>query len=127
MSDWKYFTENELRCRGTGDCHMDKSFMKKLNRLREDYGKPMIISSGYRDVSYNTVTGGSPDSAHTYGNAVDVVVGGTEAYLLLRLAMIHGFKGIGVSQRGNFDKRFLHLDMMDDSDKHPRPWIWSYK
>ena len=74
MSDWKYFTENELRCRGTGDCHMDKSFMKKLNRLREDYGKPMIISSGYRDVSYNTVTGGSPDSAHTYGKAVDVVV-----------------------------------------------------
>ena len=106
MSDWKYFTENELRCRGTGDCHMDKSFMKKLNRLREDYGKPMIISSGYRDVSYNTVTGGSPDSAHTYGKAVDVVVGGVEAYMLLRLAMIHGFLGIGVSQRGNFDRRF---------------------
>ena len=127
MSDWKYFTENELRCSGTGDCHMDKNFMFKLNKLREDYNKPMIVSSGYRDISYNTAIGGSPNSAHTYGKAVDIVTGGTEAYRLLRLAVIHGFQGIGVSQRGNFERRFIHLDTMEDSDKHPRPWVWSYK
>jgi len=127
MSDWQYFTENELRCRGTGDCFMDKNFMKKLVQLREDYDKPMIVSSGYRDISYNTAIGGSPNSAHTHGRAVDILVGGAEAYRLLRLAVIHGIRGIGVSQRGNFNRRFLHLDMMDDSDKHPRPWIWSYK
>ena len=73
MSDWQYFTENELRCRGTGDCFMDKNFMKKLVQLREDYDKPMIVSSGYRDLSYNTAIGGSPDSAHTYGRAVDIL------------------------------------------------------
>ena len=127
MSDWLHFSENELRCRGTEDCFMDASFMKKLGQLREDYGKPMIVSSGYRDISYNTAVGGSPNSAHTYGRAVDIVVGGEEAYRLLRLAIVHGFQGIGVSQRGKFDKRFLHLDTMDNSDKHPRPWIWSYK
>ena len=127
MADWQYFTENELRCSGTGDCFMDKNFMKKLVQLREDYDKPMIVSSGYRDISYNTAIGGSPNSAHTHGRAVDILVGGEEAYRLLRLAVIHGFRGIGVSQRGNFNRRFLHLDMMVDSDKHPRPWVWSYK
>jgi len=32
-----------------------------------------------------------------------------------------------VSQRGAHGKRFIHLDTMEDSDTHPRPWVWSYK
>jgi uncharacterized protein YcbK (DUF882 family) len=127
VANWEFFTEDELRCKGTGECNMDEAFMEALIRLRKDYNKPMIISSGYRDMSYNTVIGGSPNSAHLHGKAVDVVIGGHEAYKLLRLAIVHGFKGIGVSQRGMFERRFLHIDMMEDSDKTPRPWIWSYK
>ena len=127
VANWEHFTEDELRCEGTGECRMDEAFMEALIRLRKDYNNPMIISSGYRDRAYNTVIGGSTNSAHMYGKAVDVVVSGHEAYRLLRLALVHGFKGIGVSQRGPHLKRFLHLDMMEDSDKSPRPWIWSYK
>ena len=59
---------------------MDEEFMARLIRLREDYDKPMIVSSGYRDIAYNTTIGGSPNSAHIYGRAVDIVVGGHEAY-----------------------------------------------
>ena len=127
MTNWLHFTNEEMKCKGTDECHMDEKFMEKLERLRADYDSPMIISSGYRDISYNTAIGGSPNSSHTKGKAVDVVIGGHDAFRLLRLAIIHQFTGIGVSQRGMFERRFLHFDTMEDADQHPRPWIWSYK
>jgi hypothetical protein len=39
----------------------------------------------------------------------------------------YGMMGVGVSQKG--DSRFIHLDMMnntDDGGRFPRPTIWSY-
>jgi zinc D-Ala-D-Ala carboxypeptidase len=131
MSDnkdsWKYFTREELKCKGTDECFMNEEFMKQLHRLREDYARPMRITSGYRDVSYNTVIGGSPNSAHILGQAVDVAVSGNEAYDLIRMAMLHGFTGIGVAQSGPQHKRFIHIDNMVNSDTSPRPNVWSYK
>ena len=131
MSDnkdsWKYFTREELKCKGTDECFMNEEFMKQLHRLREDYARPMRITSGYRDVSYNTVIGGSPNSAHILGQAVDVAVSGNLAYDLIRMAMLHGFTGIGVAQRGPQNKRFIHIDNMVNSDTSPRPTVWSYK
>ena len=87
----------------------------------------MIVSSGYRHESYNQVIGGAKNSPHLYGKAVDVVISGKSAYRLMKLAIQHGFTVIGVSQRGPHEKRFLHIDTMENSDTHPRPWIWSYK
>jgi|TARA_R110000787_G_scaffold131614_2_gene243622 uncharacterized protein YcbK (DUF882 family) len=124
---WKYFTKEELSCKGTGECFMNEEFMAQLHRLREDYGRPMTITSGYRDVAYNTVIGGSPNSAHILGQAVDVAVSGNLAYDLIRMAMLHGFTGIGVAQRGPHNKRFIHIDNIVNSDTSPRPTIWSYK
>jgi len=125
--DWKYFTEDEMRCKGTGECHMDEEFMERLIRLREDFGRPMIITSGYRDIAHNIAIGGSRNSAHIHGKAVDVAVGGELAYDLIRMAIMHEFRGIGVAQRGPYEKRFIHIDTMDDSNETPRPTVWSYK
>ena len=124
---WEYFTEKELRCKGTDECQMDEDFMARLVSLRKDFNEPMIISSGYRHESYNQVIGGAKNSPHLYGKAVDVLVSGKTAYRLMKLAIQYGFTGIGVSQRGPHDGRFLHIDTMDSSNIHPRPWIWSYK
>jgi hypothetical protein len=40
--------------------------------------------------------------------------------------MIAGFAGIGISQKGPAAGRFVHIDMMQESETRPRPWIWSY-
>ena len=48
-------------------------------------------------------------------------------YRLIRIAIEAGMTGIGISQRGPHEKRFIHLDDMDNSGEHPRPWVWSYK
>ena len=124
---WEYFTEDELRCKGTDECNMDSQFMITLEALRHEFNEPMIISSGYRDLSYNQVIGGAKNSPHLYGKAVDVVISGKKSYRLIKLAIQYGFTGIGVSQRGQHEKRFIHIDTMENSDIHPRPWIWSYK
>jgi len=124
---WNYFSVDELKCKGTDECEMDEEFMKKLEALRHEFNEPMIVSSGYRHESYNQVIGGAKNSPHLYGKAVDVVISGKSAYRLMKLAIQYGFTGIGVSQRGPHEKRFLHIDTMENSDTHPRPWIWSYK
>ena len=124
---WEYFSVDELKCKGTDECEMDEGFMKKLEVLRHEFNEPMIVSSGYRHESYNQVIGGAKNSPHLYGKAVDIVISDKSAYRLMKLAIQHGFTGIGVSQRGPHEKRFLHIDTMENSDTHPRPWIWSYK
>lgn len=42
-----------------------------VNKLRELYGKPMIVSSGYRPGKYNNAAGGAKNSSHLTCEAVD--------------------------------------------------------
>ena len=45
-----------------------------LDPLRRIYGKPIIITSGYRCPKLNTLVGGVSNSWHTQGNAADIHV-----------------------------------------------------
>lgn len=121
---WEYFTVDEMKCKGSGECHMDDAFMAKLDTLRKRYGKPIIITSGYRSAAYNISLGGAKNSAHVQGKAADIAVSHADAYKLVGLAIDLGFTGIGVSQKG--ESRFIHIDTADSTDKQPRPHIWSY-
>lgn len=46
-----------------------------LDPLRELYGKPIIVSSGYRCPALNKALGGSKTSQHMLGLAADITVG----------------------------------------------------
>ena len=43
-----------------------------LDPLREAYGQPIIVSSGYRCPELNKAVGGAKTSQHTLGQAVDI-------------------------------------------------------
>lgn len=45
---------------------------KLLQPLRDMYGKPMSINSGYRSIELNRAVGGAVNSQHTKGEAADV-------------------------------------------------------
>ena len=45
-----------------------------LDPLRRIYGKPILITSGYRCQKLNTLVGGVSNSWHTRGNAADIHV-----------------------------------------------------
>ena len=50
--------------------NLDK-LLSSVNQLRSLYGKPLIVSSGYRPGTYNEAAKGAKDSAHLYCLAVD--------------------------------------------------------
>lgn len=103
---------------------MDTQYLYMLNKLREEFGKPMIVSSGYRCPAYNARLSSSGRAGpHTTGKAVDIVVSGSDAHRLIGLAIKHGFSGIGVSQKGKMSRRFVHIDNLNTA---LRPWVWSY-
>ena len=120
---WEVFSEDVLRCKGTGEINMDEGFMKRLIALRKELDQHMHIISGYRHMAYNDVIGGNRDSPHLKGKAVDVACHGKKAYNIIRLAIEHGFMGLGIKQHGSKEDRFVHLDM----DSYTSPTIWSYK
>ena len=127
--DWatsKYFSKEEFICSHTGVEKMDKSFIQKLNMLREMYGKPMTVSSGYRDSTHpiEAMKKDPKGGAHVSGKAADILIERAEAYKLLSLAFDLEFTGLGISQKHG--ARFLHLDTIEDSPTRPRPTIWSY-
>lgn len=127
MSDWRWphFTPDELRCKGTGELVVVEQFLDRLERVRVQLGKPMVITSGYRAPAYNAqVSTTGTEGPHTTGRAVDVAIAGVDAFAVVRLAVAMGFTGIGVSQRGDRGGRFIHLDDIDDWRIRPR--IWSY-
>lgn len=50
-----------------------------LQPLRDKYGKPIYVNSGYRCAVLNKAVGGVGNSHHLTGMAVDISVGSTDA------------------------------------------------
>lgn len=48
-----------------------KKLLENLNKFRQKYGKPMLVSSGYRPGKYNKSAGGAKSSAHLSCEACD--------------------------------------------------------
>ena len=124
---WRYFSEDEMRCRcGCGRIHMNEHFMQRLDDLRERVRFEMPVTSGYRCAEHNRNVGGAKMSAHLTGHAADLLVHGSQVWHLLAAAIDLGFLGIGLRQKGQRDKRFIHLDDVTSSPGRPRPWVWTY-
>lgn len=126
---WPNFKPQEFACRcGCGGLLVDPELLDLLQDLRNRYGQPMTISSGYRCSEHNSrVSSTGPKGPHTTGKACDVLVNGSRAYNLLHYALErpHTFTGIGVNQKGDSGKRFIHFDILEQNEA-TRPWVWSY-
>jgi zinc D-Ala-D-Ala carboxypeptidase len=120
MNYGKYFTESEFACKHCGKVEMDQKFIDRLNKLREAYGAPLKVSSGYRcpDHPVEARKASTAPGMHTTGKAVDFAVERGNAHKLMQIAFDMGFKGIGVQQKGV--GRFIHLDDRNE------PTVWSY-
>ena len=97
--------------------------MEKLEAIRIEYAKPMILSSAYRDtLKHPAEKRKKQPGYHALGRAVDVLVFGADALRLIEIALRHEMNGIGVSQSSKtpHSERFIHLDDREDL------MIWSY-
>ena len=76
----KYFKKSEFRC-PCGHCNgfpveMDMRVIRILDKIREYYGQPIIVTSGVRCDFENRQVGGAWNSTHKQGKAVDFYVRG---------------------------------------------------
>jgi uncharacterized protein YcbK (DUF882 family) len=103
----KYFTAAELQCQcPRKENGIDPNFVKRLDELREKFGLPLVISSGYRCPEHNAAVGGVPKSQHMQGIAADIYtakMNSVDKYRLLQCVLSLGFT-VGVK----FD--LLHVD-----------------
>ena len=81
----KYFTLRELTHSATAirkginntpseavKINLQRLVTNILDPLREEWGKPIIVTSGYRSVRLNAAVGGARSSQHVYGQAADI-------------------------------------------------------
>ena len=107
----KYFEE-------INDGNMNVDFLAKLDEAREYAGIPFKINSAYRTEEHNKSIGGSPNSSHIKGLAVDISAKDSRTRFKVLEALIKvGFNRIGVAST------FIHVD--DDKDKSSDV-IWVY-
>lgn len=64
-----------------------KSLCSTLEKIRAAYGKPMVVSSGYRTKFVNDLVGGSAKSLHLYGLAADIIVPMDDMPAIMMFAM----------------------------------------
>ena len=84
----KYFKHSEFACKCGKYCNGYPTEMKQIvvdvaDRIREHFGKPVIVSSGIRCPKHNKNVGGVSNSRHLYGKAMDICVQGVPSSTLL--------------------------------------------
>lgn len=118
FSPYKNFRREEFVCAHTGLDGMQKEFLDRLQRLRNEWGRPIYISSGYRHETHPAEARKAVPGWHSEGLACDIAIRGGEALELVIMAPAYGFRGVGVHQKGW--ARFIHLDLRET------PALWSY-
>ncbi len=137
MIDWDSFPnfgESEFACQcGCALADMQEPALQTFQNLRTSYNRPLTVSSGYRcaghPVEARKIDRGGRPGAHNSGFAADFAVAGEDAIELLRLALNDPrVTGIGIQQRGPWNSRFLHCDILPvgGDEKIARPALWTY-
>lgn len=111
MIKTKYFEE-------INNGKMNDEFLLKLDRAREVAQIPFKINSAYRTKEHNAKIGGSPNSSHLKGLAVDIsVTDSRQRFIVLNALIEVGFNRIGIADT------FIHVDSSTDKAQNV---IWTY-
>lgn len=100
------------------DCMLDLIYYC-LQPIREALGKPMIITSGYRNAQVNKLVGGKANSQHLKGQAADFVVQGmTPEQIIAKIKA----SGIEYDQIINEYDRWVHISYVKGHNRKQAPF-----
>ncbi len=125
-----YFTEDELKCKGTGVCKLAKDFGIELDYIRKKWGKPLTLTSACRSPEHNEAVSGREGSFHLTENpkyntggccAVDIFwerwkKEDKDEFVTLALDLDWS---VGLA------KTFVHIDRRVDYTEKLKAW-WNY-
>lgn len=92
----KNFHLREFETRSTKEVKLDSELLDKLQKLRDHFGRPCIVTSGYRNKQDNDRVGGSVQSQHMQGKAADIRIQVISHQNVYNQALKMGFGGIGI-------------------------------
>jgi uncharacterized protein YcbK (DUF882 family) len=108
------FKVREFRCRDGSDVVMiDQTLVVLLQAIREHFGKPITITSGYRTAAHNAAVGGAKSSQHLLGRAADIQVQDTDPLAVAAYAesLMPGWGGVGrYPVKAGRTKGWVHVD-----------------
>lgn len=130
--NWKYFKLSEFIKSNTAEKlkidnnpssddinNLDLLVKNILDPLREAWGKPIKITSGYRSTKLNKIVGGVNNSDHIYGRAADIQPIGENFDEFLKFIKDwikdKNFKQFIIERKGN--TRWIHLSYDPKNNK----------
>lgn len=106
------FRAREFDCNGSGCCKetkIDEKLVEILQKIRDHFGKPVIITA-YRCPVWNAkVANAASRSYHMYGQAADLHIDGVAPAEIAKYAESIGVLGIGLYDTEK-DGHFVHVD-----------------
>lgn len=112
-----YFKRSEFKCK-CGKCggfpvEPDEELVKLLEKIREHFNAPVVITSGIRCKTHNANVGGASASQHLYGTAADIVVKGASPAKVVSYAetLLPNTGGIGTYST------FTHVDVRKNKSR----------
>ena len=114
---FKHFHLKEFDCPCCGKNNIDLNLVKTLDKVRDELGYPIFITSGCRCEKHNAFVGGVKNSAHLFGLACDIRVPDNHFRLkLLKLLFENGISRMGIGEN------FIHIDI--DSCRPVSAWTY---
>lgn len=107
------FRVREFGCKGSDVVLLDEELVVLLQCIREHFGKPLHITSGYRTAAHNAAVGGSKSSQHLLGRAADIQVAGVSVEDVAAYAesLLPGWGGVGrYPVKAGRAKGWVHVD-----------------
>lgn len=89
-----------------------------LDPLRELYGKPIHINSGYRSPLVNRKVGGAATSQHVKGQAVDITAGSKELNEILFNLIVDNFEFDQIISE--LDYQWVHVSYHQDKNRNQK-------
>ena len=116
----KHFNRSEFACKCTSECEynaIDARLLEILEKMREYFGKPVIVNSGCRCPEHNFFVGSDDSSQHIRSKAADITIKGVQVDDIFNYAihLLAGKGGIGI-----YDN-FIHIDVREETAR------WDYR
>lgn len=101
------------------DCMLDL-IVFCLQPIRDYIGKPILITSGYRNKEVNKLVGGVVNSQHTKGQAADFIINGLSVPYIIDLIKS---SGIEFDQLINEYNRWVHVSFVRGKNRKQIKYI----
>lgn len=108
------FKVSEFACKDGSDViFVAPELVEVLQKIRNHFGKAVVINSGYRTPTYNSKVGGATYSQHCYGTAADIKISGVSPKEVAEYAetLMPDKGGIGIYST------FTHVDVRADKSR----------